>query len=261
MNIGQYLQEICTTTNLLIRVVLNFGRTSPLCYRMLFQIIYLVKLYGCSFVSVAFALFFHPRICMDVYAGNYRKESISFSSVDAHGMQMVIVEDAVVYTFAGCAVFINFFIFPRAPGNRGIKARIPVRFCIDAPPVWGFGAFIPARAGIHFAAGQRTAPFAPAAAGAIAPVYHPVASLADGRSILIDNHFIWNGFWHAAVGIQVDKRPDVPCFTKVIGRVVVIGGIKAHVLDGDGRIQVTKFFKRDNPADTVVASCIQETDM
>ncbi len=35
MNIGQYLQGICTTTNLLIRVVLNFGRTSPLCYRML----------------------------------------------------------------------------------------------------------------------------------------------------------------------------------------------------------------------------------
>ena len=198
---------------------------------------------------------------MDVYAGNYRKESISFSSVDAHGMQMVIVEDAVVYPFTGCAVFINFFIFPRAPGNRGIKARIPVRFCIDAPPVWGFGAFIPARTVIHFAAGQRAAPFAPAAAGAIAPVYHPVASLADGRSILIDNHFIWNGFWHAAVGIQVDKRPDVPCFTKVIRRVVVIGGIKAHVLDGDGRIQVTKFFKRDNPADTVVASCIQETDM
>lgn len=112
MNIGQYLQEICTTTNLLIRVVLNFGRTSPLCYRMLFQIIYLVKLYGCSFVSVAFALFFHPRICMDVYAGNYRKESISFSSVDAHGMQMVIVQDAVVYPFAGCAVFIDFFYIP-----------------------------------------------------------------------------------------------------------------------------------------------------
>lgn len=246
---------------LFTRIVLNFGRTSPLCDRMVLEIIYVIKLYRYRLAGGSFALFFHPCVYMDVYAGNYCKKSISFSSVDAHGMQMVIVQDAVVYPFTGCAVFINFFIFPRAPGNRGIKARIPVRFCIDAPPVWGFGAFIPARAGIHFAAGQRTAPFAPAAAGAISPVYHPVASLADGRSILIDNHFIWNGFWHAAVGIQVDKRPDVPCFTKVIGRVVVIGGIKAHVLDGDGRIQVTKFFKRDNPADTVVASCIQETDM
>lgn len=101
---------------------------------------------------------------MDVNAGNYRKKSISFPSVYAHGMQMVIIQDAVIYPFAGCAVFINFFVFPRAPGNRGIKARIPVRLCIDAPPVWGFGAFIPARTVIHFVAGQRAAPFAPAAA-------------------------------------------------------------------------------------------------
>lgn len=228
---------------------------------MLFKIIYLVKLYGCRFVGGAFALFFHPCIRMDVYAGNYRKESISFSSVDAHGMQMVIVEDAVVYTFAGCAVFINFFIFPCPSGNRRIKAHVPFRFCIDAPPVWGFGAFIPARTVIHFAAGQRAAPFAPAAAGAIAPVYHPVTGLADGRSILIDYNFIRNGFWHAAAGIQVDKRPDAPCFTKVIRRVVVIGGIKTQILDGNIRVQATKFLKRNNPADTVVASCIQETDM
>ena len=206
-------------------------------------------------------MFFHPCVCMYVYASDYHKKSISFSSVDALGMQIVIVQGAVVYLFTGCAVFINFFIFPRAPGNRGIKARIPVRFCIDAPPVWGFGAFIPARTGIHFAAGQRTAPFAPAAAGAIAPVYHPVAGLADGRSILIDHNFIWNGIWHAADGIQIGKRPDVPCFTKVMGRVVVICGIETQILDGNVRIKATKFFKRDNPADTIVASCIQETNM
>ena len=101
---------------------------------------------------------------MDVNAGNYRKKSIPFSPVYAHGMQMIIIQDAVIYPFAGCAVFINFFIFPRAPGNRGIKARIPVRFCIDAPPVRGLGTFVTAGAGIHFVAGQRAAPFAPAAA-------------------------------------------------------------------------------------------------
>lgn len=201
MNIGQYLQGICTTTNLLIRVVLNFGRTSPLCYRILFRIIYLVKLYGCSFVSVAFALFFHPRICMDVYAGNYRKESISFSSVDAHGMQMVIVQDAVVYPFAGCAVFIDFFIFPCSSGSRRIKAHIPFRFCIDTPSIWGFGAFIPARTIIHFVAGRRAAPSAPAAAGTVTPVCHPVTGLAYGRSILIDYNSIRNGLWHAAVSV------------------------------------------------------------
>ena len=67
--------------------------------------------------------------------------------------------------------------------------------------IWGFGAFIPARTIIHFVAGQRAAPFAPAAAGTVTPVYHPVTGLADGRSILIDYNFIWNGPWPAPAGV------------------------------------------------------------
>ena len=74
---------------------------------------------------------------MYVYAGSHCKKGISFSSVDAHGMQVVIIQDAVVYPFAGCAVFIDFFVFLRAPGNRRIKAGIPCWFGIDAAPIWG----------------------------------------------------------------------------------------------------------------------------
>ena len=130
------LREICTRVCLLTRIVLNFGRTSPLCYRTLLKIKYVIKSYGCRLFGGVFALFFHPCVCMDVYAGNYRKKSISFPSVYAHGMQMIIIQDAVVYPFAGCAVFIYFFVFPRAPGNGRVKARVPVRFCVDAPPIW-----------------------------------------------------------------------------------------------------------------------------
>ena len=88
-----------------------------------------------------------------------------------------------------------------------------------------------------------------------------MAGLADGCPVFINCNFIRNGFWHAAVHIQVNKRPDAPCFAKVIGRIVVICRIKAQVLDGNVRIKVTKFLKRDNPADAVVAPCVQETDM
>ena len=110
-------------------------------------------------------------------------------------------------------------------------------------------------------AGQWAAPFAPAAAFTVTPVYHPVAGLADGCSIFINCNFIRNGFWHATVIIQVDKRPDAPCFAKVIGRIVVVCRIKAQVLNGYAGIQVTKFLERDNPADAVMAPSIQKTDM
>lgn len=152
-------------------------------------------------VGGVFALFFHPCVCMDVYAGNHRKKRISFSSVYAHGVQMVIVQYAVIHPFAGCAVIIDFFVFPRAPGNRRVKAHVPSRFRIDTPPVWGFGAFILAWAGIHFLAGQWAAPFTPATAWTVTPVYHPVTGLADRGSIFINCNFIRDGLWPAAVGV------------------------------------------------------------
>ena len=164
------------------------------------------------------------------------QKSVSFSSVDAHGMQMVIIEDAVVYPFAGCAVFIDFFVFPRAPGNWRIKAGIPGWLGIDAAPIWGFRAAVPAWAGIHFPADQRAAPLATAAASAVAPVYHPVSGLADRGSVVIDFNFIRNGLWPAAAGVQVNKRPDIPRFTEIICGIVVICGIKTQVLDGNAWI-------------------------
>lgn len=138
---------------------------------------------------------------MDIYAGNYRKKCISFPSVYAHGMQMVIIQDAVIYPFVGCSVFIDFYVFPCTPGNGRVKARVPAGFCVDAPPVWGFGSFIPACAGIRFIAGQRAAPFAPAAAGAVALVYNSVTGLADRGSLLINCNFTQNGFWPATVDV------------------------------------------------------------
>ncbi|KAI4446471.1 hypothetical protein C823_000989 [Eubacterium plexicaudatum ASF492] len=158
----------------------------------------------------------------------FRRRSLCFvfSSMHLHGcLCRQLPQRKYIFFFGGCpwhadgnrsgcgclhvrrmCGFYKFFIFPCPSGNRRIKARVPFRFCIDTPSIWGFGAFIPARTVIHFAAGQRAAPFAPAAAGAIAPVYHPVTGLADGCSILIDYNFIRNGFRYAAAGIQVDKR-------------------------------------------------------
>ena len=81
---------------------------------------------------------------MYVYASDHCKKSVPFSSVDAHGMQMIIIEDAVIYPFAGCAVFIDFFVFLCAPGDWRIKADIPGWFGIDAASIWGLGAFVPA---------------------------------------------------------------------------------------------------------------------
>lgn len=115
--------------------------------------------------------------------------------------------------------------------------------------------------GIHFLTGQQTTPLASAVDSAITSIHHPVPCLAYGGPVRINCNFIRNRLWFAVIGVQINKRPDIPCFAKIVCWIVVICGIKAQILDGNIRIQVTKFLKRNNPADTVMVSCIQKTDM
>lgn len=63
--------------------------------------------------------------------------------MDLHIVQLVIIQDPVIDPFAGCPVFIGVFIFRCSPWDRGVKADVPVRLCINTAAVMGRGAGIP----------------------------------------------------------------------------------------------------------------------
>lgn len=95
----------------------------------------------------------------------------------------------------------------------------------------GAGAFVPARAGIHFLTGQwaelHWLRFEQQ------PQYTILCWPAYGGPVRINCNFIRDGIWPAAVHIQIDKRPDIPYFAKIVCCIVVICRIKAQVLDGN----------------------------
>ena len=97
---------------------------------------------------------------MDVDADDHGEEGIPFSGMDAHIMQMVIIEHPVINPFAGSTVVVNYLIILCTSGDRSIEPDIPVRFCVDTAPIGGAGTFFFAVAGIGSAAGKRAAPFA-----------------------------------------------------------------------------------------------------
>lgn len=74
---------------------------------------------------------------MDADAEHGDHERIMLLCVYEHAVQSVIIEDAVVDTFRGGALFINFFISVRAAEDISVKADIPIGPGLDDPPIFG----------------------------------------------------------------------------------------------------------------------------
>lgn len=79
---------------------------------------------------------------MYIDADGHGEEGIPLSGMDAHIMKMVIVEDPVVYPFAGSAVIVDLLIFRRPSRHGSIEADVPFRLGIDAAAIGGWGAFL-----------------------------------------------------------------------------------------------------------------------
>ena len=198
---------------------------------------------------------------MDVDTDDHGEEGITFSSVDTHIMKMVIIEHPVIDPFTGSAVIVNRFIFLRTPGDRSIEPDIPVWLCVDTPAIGRRGTFPFTGTGIHPAAGKRAAPFAGMFLFTVSPVDHAVASHAQGSAVCVNGDRIRDGIGSAAVVIQVNERPELPFFTKVVGSIVIIGRIQTEVTDRDIRVDSLKFPEGNKGGDTVVPPGIQEADM
>ena len=198
---------------------------------------------------------------MDTDADNHCEEGIALPCVDAHIMKMIVVQHPVVHPFTGSAVIVGLLIFRCPPWDRGIETDVPVRFCVDAAAIGRGGAFIFAWAGTHPAAGEGTAPFAGMLLFTVPPVDHTEPGHAQGSAVFIDGDGVRDGIRAAAVGIKVNKRPDLPFLAEPISGIVVMGGVQADVPDRDIRVDGPEFPEGDDGADAVVPSGIQETDM
>lgn len=85
--------------------------------------------------------------------------------------------------------------------------------------------------------------------------------LAYRCSIRIDPDGIRNRFRSPAFGIEIDERPDAPCFAEPVGRVIVMGGIQTEIADCQIRIEIPELFEGNDAADAVVPGCIKYMEM
>ena len=178
---------------------------------------------------------------MKVNSGNHCKERITLSGMYPHIMQMVVIEDPVIDPFGSSTLVIDHFVLFRPPCNRSVKSDIPGGFGVDTPSVRGIGTALAGRTFLLFATGGRATPFAAAATGAESPVEHAESGLTDGCAIRINADMSGNCFRSSAIGIEVDKRPNIPGFAKVVSRIVVMSRVQTKVFDRNVGIECAEF--------------------
>lgn len=205
--------------------------------------------------------FLQPCIQMDADTDDHGEEGIPLSGMDSHIMQMVVVEDAVIYPFTGSTVIINFLIFIRAACNGRIKTDVPFRFCVNAPAIRGRRTFLFTGAGIRFAAGKGTAPFAGMLLFAVAPVDHTQPCHAKRGAVCVNGYGVRDGTRFSAVRVEVNEGADLPFLAKPISGIIIMGGVQADIPDRDIRVDSLKFPEGDDGADAVVPPGIQKADM
>ena len=174
---------------------------------------------------------------------------------------MIIVEDSIINSLWTCAVIIGLYIFFCSPWNRSIQTYIPSRFGINAAPVGRRGTGDFARTLFLLPAGHWATPFTVMTFWAVTPVDHAESGSAQRSSVVINVQTFRDGLRSATVGVHVYKRTDVPFFTEIIGRIVVMGWIKTDVLHLYTGVDLPKFSKWDNPGNAVMPFCIEKTDV
>lgn len=198
---------------------------------------------------------------MDADADNHGKEGIALSGVDAHIMEMVIIQHPIVQPLTGSAVVVNLLILFGSSWNRSVETDVPVWFCIDTTAIRRGRACFTAWSGIHTAADQRAAPFARMLLPAVSPVDHAEACHTQRGAVLINDDGVRDGIRAASVTVEVDKGADSPFLAQPVGGIVVMGGVQTDISDRNIRVDCPEFPEGDDGADAVVPSGIQEPDM
>lgn len=195
---------------------------------------------------------FYPRIQMNVDADDHGKEGIAFSGVDAHLVEMVIIEHTVVHPFAGSSVIVDSLVFLCAPWNGSVKPDVPVGFGVDAAAIRRRGAFRPAWAGVRFAADKRAAPFTGMLLFAVSPVDHTEPGPTQRCAVPVDPDGVRDRVRPSPVGVEINEGADAPFLAKAVSSVVVMGGVQAEVTDGDVRVNGSELAEGDDGADAVM---------
>ncbi len=93
--------------------------------------------------------------------------------------------------------FYRFFCIPACPWQRADKGAHPSQVSYRRNAHMGILSNYPGTGRNPLCHRPAGSAICTGSARAVAPIYHPVAGLADGRTILVNCNFIWDGFWLA----------------------------------------------------------------
>ena len=196
--------------------------------------------------------FFVPCIQMYADADRHGHEGIMLLCMDPHGMQPIVIQDAVVDPLRGGTVLVSLLPLCGLAHDRRIEPDVPVRLGMDrATIVRGRADTVTV---LDFSGFVRAAPFASMVGFVIAPVSHAVSGPAQWGALLIHPDGFRDPFGITMLGVEVDKRDDPPVSEELIGSIVIMCGVEADIFHGDVRRMPAEIVESGKEADGIMPS-------
>ena len=172
---------------------------------------------------------------MDAYADDHGPKRKMVPAPYLELLQAVVIEDAVIYPFAGGAFLVGVLVLLGIPGDAGMEAQVPMVLYVDSAAIAAWGAFRLVGAFLNGSASERAAVFMGVLDRVITPWLHFMPCPAEGMAILIESDIIRGIFRSFGPSIDVDERIDAPALQEHVGGDVVMGGIEADIPGGKSK--------------------------
>lgn len=112
---------------------------------------------------------------MDAYPNDHCPEGKVVIAPDFEGLQVVVVQDAVIHTFTGGTFTVDGFVLFTVPWNTGMKPEAGAVLYIDCPSIAAFPALRRAGTLLNPVAGKGAAEFLGILIFVISPAAHAQA--------------------------------------------------------------------------------------
>jgi len=179
-------------------------------------------------------------IKVDADADEHRPERVMVIPAYLQIQQVVVVEEAVVQSFACRPFVVDGLILLAAPRDAGMETEVVVHLYVYRAPIAALATFGSVRILLDFAAFQRAAVLVGVFDFVKAPSVHRVSGTAERMGLLVQGDVRRKSIGGGVSAINVNQCANIPVFEQFVGRHVVMSGVQADVSGCDSGFMPAK---------------------
>ncbi len=192
------------------------------------------------------------------YADEHTPEGEMVRSTYFQMLQAVVIENTVIYPFAGSAFFVDIFVLLGIPWYARLETQAAVVFDVDGASIAARGTFRSMSAFLNAAAFQWASVFMGIFDRVISPWAHFVSCFAKRMTFFAKSNVIRGISGRLCPAVDVNQGIHVPVFQQFISRDVIMGRVQADIFGGKAKSIAPEIINGKEEVLAVMAACTGE---